>query len=841
MFSLLKAIYSKIPSISFSSSLRYARTRVHFPAMAALVVCVALAGCGGVVTKSNSAQIDALTPSTTDLSFGDVLIGQPVSGAVSLVNQGAGEVELAQLQISGGSFTLDGEVALPVRVPSGGSVGVNLKFDPSSAGSSDGQLTVASNSSTPSAMVRLHGNGTSPLASLSCSSASMTGAGTEACTATLSSAAPNGGQVVNLSSNSAAVTVSSNVTVPAKTTAAQFTATVQAVTSAQTAGLTASVGKNSQTFSIKLNPVQPVLSVSSSSVNFGTVAVGTAVTQPVTLTSTGNAAVTVSSGNVTGPGFSLIGASFPITLNPGQSASLGLQFSPAAAGTLSGQLVLSSNSSTGSATIGLSGTATPVLTALSCGTASYTGAGSDACTVNLNAVAPAGGTVVGISSNQAAVTVPSSVIVPAGSIGVGFTATVSSVSTSEVAALTAALGSAAQTFTIQLRAATPILSVSTSTIAFGNVNVGQTATQSVMLSSTGTVPVTITSISVAGSLFNAPGLTIPLTLNPGQTARLTATFSPQIAEPYNYTGVLTIGSNSSTNPSAVVNMSGAGIAPTTLSALSCSTASYTAAGTDVCSVTLSSAAPSGGFVVALSSSNSAVTVPSSVTVASGATTTAFSAAVSAVTSSQSATITAAAGGLSQTFAVQLGTAAGSLSVDATSVPFGSIVANSTAAQSITLTAMGASPVTISSASITGTSFSVSGMTFPKTLNPGQTATLTVQFAPLTGGSYTGQLTISSNCSGGNLSVSLSGTGNPHQAQLSWTPPSGATDPVLGYNIYRAVGGGLSYQLVSTVQAYQSTYSDATVVHATSYAYFVTSVDALGVESTASNSTNVTVP
>ena len=129
--------------------------------------------------------------------------------------------------------------------------------------------------------------------------------GTQACTATLSSAAPNGGQVVNLSSNNAAVIVPYSVTVPAKTTAAQFTATVQPVTSPQTVGLTASVGKNSQTFSIKLNPVQPALSVSSSSVNFGTVAVGSVVTQPVTLTSTGNAAVTVSSGSVAGAGLLL--------------------------------------------------------------------------------------------------------------------------------------------------------------------------------------------------------------------------------------------------------------------------------------------------------------------------------------------------------------------------------------------------------------------------------------------------------------------------------------------------------------------------------------------------------
>ena len=1239
MFSLLKDFYiSSIPSLIPDNLLRYARKNVPSAALSALLVCTGLCGCGGVVTKS--AQIDALMPSTTDLSFGDVPIGQTVSSTVSLVNQGTGTVELSQLQVSGGSFTLDGQVALPISVPRGGAVNVNLTFDPSSAGSADGQLSVASNSSAPAAMVKLHGNGTSPLTSLSCTSGAMTGAGTDACTVTLKSAAPAGGQVVSLLSNNPSVSVPSSVTVPAKGIAVGFTATIQSVTSAQTAGLTATVAKNSESFAIKLNPVQPILSISSSSVNFGTVAVGTVAAQALTLTSTGNGAVTVSSGSTTGSGFTLIGASFPLTLNPGQSASLAVQFNPAATGTSSGQLALSSNSSTGSVTtIGLSGTATPALSALTCGTASYTGAGSDACTVNLNAAAPAGGTVVSLSSNQAAVTVPSSVTVSAGSASAGFTAAVSSVSTAEVVAVTAALGNAAQSFNIQLRAATPTLSVNTTTIAFGNVNVGQTATQSVTLSSTGTVPVIISSISVAGSLFtatgittpltlnpgqtatvalqfrapevsnftgvvtvasnssqgnvsvnmtaagvaaptlsalscgtaaytgsgtdvctvsltgaaptggqtislssnnpaitvpatvsvpngatsagfsatvssvtsaqsatltassgtvtqsfaiqlnssistlgissstvafgsvsvnstsaqtvtltstgtapititsatvtgagftltgptfpialtagqtttlnltfaptsagsltgqlaiasnsstgnataslsgtgvpvlsslscgtmsftgsgsdactvslnaaapaggtvvmlssnqtamsvlssvtvpagsasagftatvtsvstaeavtlsatlgsvsktsaiqlnaaiptlavststvafgnliigqtgtqtvtlssigtapvtissisvfgslfNAIGLTTPLTLNPGQTANLTASFSPLIAEPYNYTGTITIASNSATNPSALVNMNGAGIAASTLTALSCSTSSYSAAGTDACTVTLSGAAPGGGYAVALSSNNSAVVVPSSVTVASGATSVAISANVSAVTTSQSAVITATAGGLTQTFAIQLGTAAGSLSINATTVPFGEMVANSTAAQSITLTATGTSSVTVNAASITGTGFSVSGVTFPVTLNPGQTITLNIQFAPMTQGSYTGQLTISSNCTGGNISVALSGTADPHQVQLSWMPPSSTSDPVVGYNIYRAITGSSSYQLINTAEDFQSTYSDTTVVHATSYAYYVKSVDASGAESLASNTTSVTIP
>jgi hypothetical protein len=83
--------------------------------------------------------------------------------------------------------------------------------------------------------------------------------------------------------------------------------------------------------------------------------------------------------------------------------------------------------------------------------------------------------------------------------------------------LTAAAGSVSKTFSVQLNAATPTLGLSTTSISYGNVTVGQTVSQPVVLTSTGTAPLTISSISVAGSLFTASGLTAPVTINPGQS------------------------------------------------------------------------------------------------------------------------------------------------------------------------------------------------------------------------------------------------------------------------------------------------------------------------------------
>ena len=338
---------------------------------------------------------------------------------------------------------------------------------------------------------------------------------------------------------------------------------------------------------------------------------------------------------------------------------------------------------------------------------------------------------------------------------------------------TASAGGVSKVFALQLNACTPTLSLSTTSINYGNVTVGQTSSQPVVLTSTGTAPVTISGISVAGSLFTASGVTAPLTLSPGQKATLTMTFtSPHVSS---FTGTLSITSNSSTNPAAVVSMSGAGVAAAgTLSALTGS-ASLTGPTTDGCTMTLNAAAGSSGLIVNLSSSSTSVLVPSTVTVPANATSAAFTATVSSVSSAQAVTLTAAAGSVSTKFALQVNSGTATLSVNATSVAFGNVVFNSPATQAVTLTSTGTAPVTINAGTITVTGFTLSGTTFPLTLNPAQTATLNLQFDPTTTGAAAGQLTIVSNSSTNpSVAISLSGTGEPHEVNLTGTHPIART-------------------------------------------------------------------
>ena len=200
---------------------------------------------------------------------------------------------------------------------------------------------------------------------------------------------------------------------------------------------------------------------------------------------------------------------------------------------------------------------------------------------------------------------------------------------------------------------------------------------------------------------------------------------------------------------------------------------------------------------------------------------------------------------SATLTLTIASAAPVLSINATSVPFGSVALNTPSTQDVTLTSSGTTSVTVNSATVTGTGFTLSsGPTFPVTLTPGQTATLGVEFDPTTAGAATGQLTITSTSStNGTAVITLSGTGTAgsYAVDLSWEAPTNSTDPVAGYNVYRAPSGSSTYQLLNSSVDGQTTYVDSTVQSGHSYQYIVESVDDSGVESVPTSPITVTIP
>jgi hypothetical protein len=136
-----------------------------------------------------------------------------------------------------------------------------------------------------------------------------------------------------------------------------------------------------------------------------------------------------------------------------------------------------------------------------------------------------------------------------------------------------------------------------------------------------------------------------------------------------------------------------------------------------------------------------------------------------------------------------GVTPGTLSANPTSLPFGNVQVGSTASLSETVTNTGGTTVTISNASVTGTGFSITGLTVPSTLTAGQSVTFTAKFSPAATGAASGNLAITSDASNSTLNIALSGSGTP-VGQLTVSPGTlNFGNVVVGAN--SALSGSLS--------------------------------------------------
>jgi hypothetical protein len=187
-----------------------------------------------------------------------------------------------------------------------------------------------------------------------------------------------------------------------------------------------------------------------------------------------------------------------------------------------------------------------------------------------------------------------------------------------------------------------------------------------------------------------------------------------------------------------------------------------------------------------------------------------------------------------------GVAPGQLTVSPSSLSFGSVNVGQNKSLGGTVTA-GSTDITVSSANLNGTAFALSGITLPRTIAAGQSATFTVTFAPNSSGTSSGSVSFVSNASNSPGTTNLSGTGAqvavPHSVSLSWMENSGT---VQGYYVYRGGQSGGPYSRVSSLLSLSS-YSDASVTSGSTYYYVVTAVGTNSQESGYSNEVQAVIP
>lgn len=250
-----------------------------------------------------------------------------------------------------------------------------------------------------------------------------------------------------------------------------------------------------------------------------------------------------------------------------------------------------------------------------------------------------------------------------------------------------------------------------------------------------------------------------------------------------YSGVLAVALRSTTTdhivkyggvdqPAIAPNTASAPCVTAVLSALTLNLTSLQGPGTCTGTVTLTSAAPSTGLVVNLSSSNTGVaTVPASITVQPNATTATFTVQAKAVTANTPVTITGTAGATKSAVLTVMAPpppTTKQLTFNLTSLSFGNqAVGTTSGSQTVTVTSVGTATTTISNITASSNFSHTSNCT--ASLAPGATCQIYVTFSPTTSGTITGSITVTSDGTGSPQTISLNGTGFVAVAGLSITP------------------------------------------------------------------------
>ena len=499
-------------------------------------------------TGVQSQQTLSLTVSPQSVSFGNVPVGSSGSQTVSLLNSGTGLVNVSQATMAGNGFGMTG-LAVPMTLGPGQSTAFTVSFAPAGAGSASGNISVVSNAANSVSTVALSGMGVQPQISVAPGAVSfgtVTVGQTSSQTVTLTNV---GGANLNVTQFAGPGTGFSLSGLAMPLTLAPGKSTAFTVSFTPTSG-TSSAGSLMLVSNAPTSPTAIPLSgtgsaqvlqltPSTTSLSFGNQTLNASATQSVTLTNTGNAAVSISQVNVAGSGFTLNGSAPLVTLSAGQAASFSVTFTPTTAGSATGSASVVSTAANSPLSISLSGVGVQpqisvVPGSVSFGTVTVGQTNSQTITLsnpgsaNLNVTQSAGpGTGFGLTGLAMPLTLAPG---KSTSFTVSFTPT-SGTSSSSSLTLVSNAPNSPTTIPLSGTGLAPVLQLtpSTTSLSFGSQALNASATQSVTLTNTGNAAVSISQVNVTGTGFTLNGSAPLVTLSAGQTASFSVTFTPTVA------------------------------------------------------------------------------------------------------------------------------------------------------------------------------------------------------------------------------------------------------------------------------------------------------------------------
>ena len=291
-----------------------------------------------------------------------MVLGHSESEIVVMTNSGSTSTTISSIRVSGTEFKVSGP-KLPVVLAARGSVALKVTFEPSRIGFNLEEVTLTDKSWSQTWRLPIGGVGVKSECLIATPSTLSFGQVIVGKTAELSLVLKNDQPWIRTVQNF--YTMSPGFSVKGPTvpfTVAPGTSVTLTVTFApQSVGLEgSSVFIAGPSVDIPLTgtgitPTAGTLTVAPSTLNFGSVDVGSTTKQVFTMSATGGN-VTISSAASSNSQFSIPGTSFPMTIGAGQSVNFDVVFSPTKGGTSSGNLTFVSGASSTPSSEALTGT-----------------------------------------------------------------------------------------------------------------------------------------------------------------------------------------------------------------------------------------------------------------------------------------------------------------------------------------------------------------------------------------------------------------------------------------------------------------------------------------------------
>lgn len=560
-------------------------------------IVTTLTGTGsGTVTPAPVASI-----SPTSLTLASTAIGATSAAQnITVSNTGTAALSLSAITLSNTAdfVVAGGTCAAGGSVAAGANCTVSIAFKPAAGavGSRSGTLSISHNASGSPGSVSLTGSATAaaaPVAALTGSLAfgSMNvGTASTAQTATLSNTGNAPLTIGTLATGSAEFAISGGTCAAGGTVAAATSCTVTITFTPSAAGArsatlvvthNASGSQSSTSLSGTGVALSPVIGISPTTLSFSQTVSSTSAAQTVTVSNTGNAALTLSALTLGGAQAAEFQIASGTTCTAGGSVAangsclIKVAFTPTATGARSASLALTHNASGSPSTITLNGTGTATpQPAISLNAATLTFASqtlgstsaAQSVTVSNSGAAPLTFSGLTLTGTAASDFTRAGSCTATGTLTAGATCTVTfSFSPGAVGARSATLtlASDASNGSAVLSLAgtgaampTPSVALAPSSLAFGNQTSGVASTaRTVTLSNSGSGALTISAITASSGF--AVSHTCGSSVAAGSSCVLSVTFTPSAVGAT--TGSISVASNAAGSPNAV-SLSGTGVA-----------------------------------------------------------------------------------------------------------------------------------------------------------------------------------------------------------------------------------------------------------------------------------------